>query len=150
MHTTVTPRSIIRCLSQQPPYDMLLISENEVRGQHLPGVTCFSCSSRDRLLLFDGRGLEDRQRAEAAPGGGHQWRPQRGFSVGARPRMTVCKTTIQRIQLKLITEPCPSVCRRPESGGGLTFSDRREDVQTGPTNDRLPLPFPGQHLQTGD
>lgn len=89
IHTAVTPRSIIH---------VLLISENEVRGQHLPGVTCFSCSGRDRLLLFDGRGLEDGQRAEAAPGGGHQRRPQRGFSVGAGPRVTVCKTIIQLIE----------------------------------------------------
>lgn len=63
----------------------------KVRGQHLPGVARLRCLISRRLLLLDGRGLEDRQWAEAAACGGHQRGPQGSLPLGTGPRLTVWK-----------------------------------------------------------
>lgn len=79
-------------VNQDISYKLILcISEPEVGGQHLHVVTCFSGCSRDRLLFFDWRGLENGQRAEASPRG-YQRGPQGGLTVGAGSWMTVWNT----------------------------------------------------------
>lgn len=122
----------------------------EVRGQHLPGVTRLRRLANRRLLLLDGRSLEDRQRAEAAACGGHQRGSQGGLPMGTGPGVTVWKK--DRSNESQLTNHGGAAKQIGAEGRreGPTFSDWRKDVQTGPAHDRLAFPVPGQHLQVAD
>lgn len=69
-------------------------------------------------------------------------------------QVLVCRTNYSsalRLQFKFSsTDIDLQTSRNQLRGGSLTVSDWREDVQTGPTDDLLTLPFSGQHLQTGN
>lgn len=68
------------------------------------------------------------------------------FPRQVRPSVKIKHDQSQELLLK----PHLSFVYNSHNREGLTFSDRREDVQTGPAHDWLAFHIPGQHLQARD
>lgn len=97
-------------------------NRRENQGQHLPRVACLCSLIGRQVLLLDGRGLEDRQRAEAAACRSPQRGSQRRLPLGTGTGVTIWKRDHLNELIDWLIVKAASMKSRQR--GSLTFSDR--------------------------